>query len=95
MDRSLKFLRVHPIPLSVDCRALVMVLRGSGKRCPHAVDAGEVQEDISGAVYYIFSKMSLISTSIEQASTGLQNANSNFEAQDSATAEATPGRAAR
>ena len=70
-------------------------ITGLGEAVPASVDAGEVQEDISGAVYYIFSKMSLISTSIEQASTGLQNANSNFEAQDAATAEATPGRAAR
>ena len=64
-------------------------LTGVGASAPGSVDAGEVQEIISGAVYRVFSNMNHISTSMERAATGLRWASSNFEAHDSAIAEAT------
>ena len=48
-----------------------------------------MQEIISGAVYRVFYNMNHISTSMERAATGLRWASSNFEAHDSAIAEAT------
>lgn len=65
-------------------------LTGVGASAPGSVDAGEVQEIISGAVYRVFSNMNHISSSMERAATGLGWASSNFEAHDSAIAEATP-----
>ena len=43
-------------------------ITGLGEAVPASVDAGEVQEDISGAVYYIFSKMSLDRASVDRSS---------------------------